>query len=65
MYIYVGLETESVRMLMKFYKYDGKSFSWILAKDSSLKYAIKVSQVPAYKELAKIGLNQWKRTLKN
>lgn len=62
----IGLETESVRDVEEvFYKYDGKKVfleSW--AKDSNLKYAIKVSQVPAYKELAKkIGLKSMKENI--
>ncbi|MDU1911569.1 class D beta-lactamase [Fusobacterium sp.] len=62
----IGLETESVMNVDEvFYKYDGKKVflkSW--AKDSSLRYAIKVSQVPAYKELAKkIGLKLMKENI--
>ncbi len=62
----IGLETKHVMNVDEiFYIYDGKKVfleSW--AKDSSLRYAIKVSQVPAYKELAKkIGLELMKENI--
>ncbi len=51
----IGLENNIVRNVDEvFYYYDGSKVfldSW--AKDSNLRYAIKVSQVPAYKKLAR------------
>ena len=57
----IGLETGAVKNVDKvFYKYNGEKVfleSW--AQDSNLRYAIKVSQVPAYQLLAKkIGMKK-------
>lgn len=64
----IGLENNIVKNVDKiFYHYDGaKVFLDSWAKDSNLRYAIKVSQVPAYKKLAReigkenmqVGLNK-------
>ena len=57
----IGLETGAVKDVDEvFYKYNGEKVfleSW--AQDSNLRYAIKVSQVPAYQLLAKkIGMKK-------
>lgn len=57
----IGLEAKVVKNVDEvFYKYDGtKVYLDTWAKDSNLRYAIKVSQVPAYKKLANlIGLEK-------
>lgn len=63
----IGVETGAVENVDEvFYKYNGEKVfleSW--AQDSNLRYAIKVSQVPAYKELAKrIGLEKMQENIK-
>ena len=62
----IGLYDKAVKDVDEvFYKYNGEKVfleSW--AKDSNLRYAIKNSQVPAYKELARrIGLEKMKENI--
>ncbi|MEI0563879.1 OXA-63 family oxacillin-hydrolyzing class D beta-lactamase OXA-1102 [Brachyspira pulli] len=62
----IGLYEKAVKDVDEvFYKYNGEKVfleSW--AKDSNLRYAIKNSQVPAYKELARrIGLEKMKENI--
>lgn len=62
----IGLNEKAVKDVDEvFYKYNGEKVfleSW--AKDSNLRYAIKNSQVPAYKELARrIGLKKMKENI--
>lgn len=62
----IGLETGAVKSVDDiFYKYDGsKVFLESWKKDASLRYAISVSQVPAYKELARrIGLEEMQENI--
>ena len=62
----IGLETGAVKSVDEvFYKYDGgKVFLDSWKQDSSLRYAISVSQVPAYKELARrIGLERMQENI--
>ncbi|MEI0477645.1 OXA-63 family oxacillin-hydrolyzing class D beta-lactamase OXA-1104 [Brachyspira pulli] len=62
----IGLYEKAVKDVDEvFYKYNGEKVfleSWV--KDSNLRYAIKNSQVPAYKELARrIGLEKMKENI--
>lgn len=62
----IGLETGAVSNVDEvFYKYNGETvFLETWAQDSNLRLAIKLSQVPAYKELAKrIGLESMKENI--
>lgn len=62
----IGMDSKVVKNVDEmFYKYDGsKVFLESWAKDSNLRYAIKVSQVPAYQLLArKIGLNRMRKNI--
>lgn len=62
----IALESKTLSSVDEvFYKYDGsKVYLPTWAKDSNLRYAIKVSQVPAYKYLAiKIGLENMQKYL--
>lgn len=64
----IGLSTGVVKNTEEvFYKYDGsKMFLKSWEKDSNLREAIKVSQMPAYQELArKIGLNKMQENINN
>lgn len=63
----IGLSEGAVKDVDEtFYKYNGeKVFLQSWAQDSNLRYAIKVSQVPAYKELARrIGLEKMNKNIK-
>nr|WP_063864528.1 oxacillin-hydrolyzing class D beta-lactamase OXA-63 [Brachyspira pilosicoli]AAU88145.1 class D beta-lactamase [Brachyspira pilosicoli] len=61
----IGLNEKAVKDVDEvFYKLMAKSFLESWAKDSNLRYAIKNSQVPAYKELARrIGIKKMKENI--
>lgn len=64
----IGLSTKAVKNTDEvFYKYDGsKMFLKSWEKDANLRDAIKVSQLPAYQELArKIGLEKMQENITN